>query len=130
MLHLALHTLMSNSQVPNETFKAAAHLVVTGHRRRYPDVKIVLAHLGGSTPYLAPRVAVLSNYMGCTLSPDEILDAFKTFYYETALSASDVNLKAIDNFVQKDHILFGTDFPGEFSSPSIHETGVDVYLQL
>jgi len=50
------------------------------------------------------------------LSPDEILGTFKAFYYETALSASDVNLKAVDNFVQKDHILVGTDFPGEFSS--------------
>lgn len=99
------------TEVPNETFKAAAHLVVTGNRRRFPDVKIILSHLGGSTPFLAPRVAVLSNHMGCTLSPDEILDDFKTFYYETALSASDVTLKAIDNFVQKDHILFGTDFP-------------------
>jgi predicted TIM-barrel fold metal-dependent hydrolase len=113
MFLLALHSLIPDSQVPNETFKAAAHLVVTGNRHRYPDVKIILAHLGGSTPFLAPRVAVLSNYMGCTLSPDEILDAFKTFYYETALSASDDNLKAIDGFVKKDHILFGTDFPGE-----------------
>jgi predicted TIM-barrel fold metal-dependent hydrolase len=120
---------MPNSQVPNETFKAAAHLVVTGNRRRYPDVKIILSHLGGSTPFLAPRVAVLSNHMGCTLSPDEILDDFKTFYYETALSASDVNLKAIDNFVQKDHILFGTDFPGEFFHSSMHERDVDNYLQ-
>ncbi|KAF8974490.1 hypothetical protein BDZ97DRAFT_1900139 [Flammula alnicola] len=104
------------TEVPNETFKAAAHLVVTGHRRSFPSVKIVLAHLGGSTPFLAARVAVLSNYMGCVLSPEEILDDFKTFYYETALSASEFNLAAIENFVQHDHILFGTDFPGKDSS--------------
>lgn len=105
--------ILTISQVPNETFKAAAHLVVTGHRRKFPDVKIILAHLGGSAPFLAARVAVLSNHMGCGLSPEEILDDFKTFYYETALSAYEVNLIAMENFVEHDHILFGTDFPGE-----------------
>ncbi|KAF8812511.1 hypothetical protein BYT27DRAFT_7133244, partial [Phlegmacium glaucopus] len=100
------------TEVPNETFKAAAHLVVTGHRRNFPDVNIILAHLGGSTPFLASRVAVLSNYMGCSLSPAEILEDFQTkFYYETALSACEANLAAMQKFVREDHIFFGTDFP-------------------
>ncbi|KAF8165275.1 hypothetical protein B0H34DRAFT_231376 [Crassisporium funariophilum] len=101
------------TDVPNETFKAAAHLVVSGHRRLFPDVKIILAHFGGSTPFLAPRIAVLSNYMGCILTPEEILEDFRTFYYETALSAHETTLAAMDKFVRSDHILFGTDFPGE-----------------
>ncbi|PPQ94033.1 hypothetical protein CVT25_009881 [Psilocybe cyanescens] len=100
------------TEVPNETFKAAAHLVVTGNRRKFPDVKVILAHLGGSVPVLAARVAVLSNHMGCILTPEEILEDFKTFYYETALSGYEANLAAIEKFVAHDHILFGTDFPG------------------
>lgn len=100
-------------QVPNETFKAASHLVVTGRKRKYTDVKIILAHLGGSTPFLAPRVAVLSPHMGCTLSPEEIIEDFKSFYYETALSTSSINLTAMDAFVSPDRVLFGTDFPGQ-----------------
>lgn len=79
----------------------------------FPDVKIILAHLGGTTPFLASRVAVLSNHMGCPLSPEEILDDFKSFYYETALSSYEPNLLAIEKFVKHDHILFGSDFPGE-----------------
>lgn len=100
-------------QAPNETFKAAAHLVITRHRRIFSDVKIVLAHLGGATPFLASRVAVLSSHMGCPLSPEEILEDFKTFYYESALSAYEPNLLAIQKFVEHDHILFGSDFPGK-----------------
>jgi predicted TIM-barrel fold metal-dependent hydrolase len=99
-------------QVPNETFKAAAHLVVTGKKRRYPNVKIILAHLGGVTPFLAARVAALSRYMGCSLTRKEILEDFKCFYYDTALSAHDTTLTAMEKFVSLDHILFGTDFPG------------------
>ncbi|KAF8551459.1 hypothetical protein OG21DRAFT_279761 [Imleria badia] len=100
------------SEVPNETYKAAAHLVVTGKKRRFHNVKIILAHLGGSTLFLAPRVAALSHYMGCPLAPDEILQDFKTFYYETALSSHPTTLAALDAFVPIDRVLFGSDYPG------------------
>ncbi|PIL37116.1 hypothetical protein GSI_00808 [Ganoderma sinense ZZ0214-1] len=99
------------TEVPNETFKAAAHLVVSGKKRRFPNVKIILAHLGGVTPFLAPRVAVLSRHMGCPLSHEEILEDFKTFYYDTALSTHETTLAAMQAFISADRILFGSDFP-------------------
>ncbi|KAI0940006.1 hypothetical protein AcV5_001228 [Taiwanofungus camphoratus] len=99
------------TEVPNETYKAAAHLVVTGKKRRFANVKIILAHLGGSTPFLAPRVAVLSRHMGCTLTPEAMLEDFKSFYYETALSAQETTLTAMQAFVGPKRILFGTDLP-------------------
>jgi predicted TIM-barrel fold metal-dependent hydrolase len=98
-------------EVPNETYKAAAHLVTSGKKRRFSNVKIVLAHAGGSTPFLASRVAVLSHHQGCELTPEEILDDFRTFYYETALAGFDTNLVALENLVEPERILFGTDFP-------------------
>jgi len=70
-----------------------------------------LAHLGGSAPFLAPRVAVLSNYMGSGLTPEDILDDFKTFYYDTALSSHESTLTAMQSFVSPDRLVFGTDFP-------------------
>lgn len=106
-------------EVPHETFKAAASLVVSGRKRTYPNINFVLAHLGGSTPFLAPRVAVLSNYMGCGLTPEETLEDFKTFYYETALSSHESTLTAMESFVGPDRLVFGTDFPGR-RSPRFH----------
>ncbi|CCM03180.1 uncharacterized protein FIBRA_05302 [Fibroporia radiculosa] len=99
------------TEVPNETYKGAAHLVVTGKKRKFSNVKIILSHLGGSTISLAPRVAVLSKHMGCPLSPEEILQDFQSFYYETALSAHKATLSALKSFVGPDRVLFGTDFP-------------------
>jgi predicted TIM-barrel fold metal-dependent hydrolase len=98
-------------EVPNETYKAAAHLVTSGKKRRYANVKIVLSHAGGSTPYLASRVAVLSRHQGCELTPEEIIDDFRTFYYDTALAGFETNLIALESLVQPDRIVFGTDFP-------------------
>ncbi|KAL4081687.1 hypothetical protein V8B97DRAFT_80219 [Scleroderma yunnanense] len=81
--------------------------------------KIIFAHLGGSTPFLAPRVAVLSHHMRCPLSPEEILQDFGTFYYETALSSHEATLAAIEAFVPADHILFGSDFPDKVLSRNL-----------
>jgi predicted TIM-barrel fold metal-dependent hydrolase len=80
-------------------------------KRRYSNVKIVLAHAGGSAPYLASRVAVLSHHQGSELTPEEIIDDFRTFYYETALAGFETNLVALESLVQPDRLLFGTDFP-------------------
>ena len=100
------------SETPNETYKGAADLVTSGRKRQYPNVKIILSHSGGSTPVLAARVAALAAFhLDCELSPDEILADFRTFYYETALSGFETNLVALENFVEPEHILFGTDFP-------------------
>ncbi|KAJ7068341.1 hypothetical protein C8F01DRAFT_957099, partial [Mycena amicta] len=99
-------------EVPGETYKAAAHLVVSGRKRKYPDVHIILAHLGGSTPFLAARVAALASHMGCELSPEEIMEDFKTFYFDSALSAHPTTLTLMRSFVGPERILFGTDFPG------------------
>ena len=91
--------------------KGAADLVTSGRKRQYPNVRIILSHSGGSTPFLAARVAALAAFhLDCELSPDEILADFRTFYYETALSGFETNLVALENFVEPDHILFGTDF--------------------
>lgn len=117
------------SEVPNETYKAAADLVTSGRKRQYPNVRIILSHSGGSTPFLAARVAVLSHYLGCELSPEEIIADFRTFYFETALSGFETNLVALENFVPPDRILFGTDFPAV--SPQMagwYTTNVDNYF--
>ncbi|KAI0719589.1 hypothetical protein C8T65DRAFT_693227 [Cerioporus squamosus] len=98
------------TEVPNETYKAAAHLVVTGKKRKYRNVRIILSHLGGSTVWLAPRVAVLSAYMGSQLAPEEIIEDFKTFYFDTALATSETTLTAAETFVSPDRVLFGTDY--------------------
>ncbi|KAF9076718.1 hypothetical protein BDP27DRAFT_697140 [Rhodocollybia butyracea] len=98
-------------QVPNETFKAASSLVVTSTKRKFPDVKIILSHMGGSMPFLSPRIAAGAYYMGCSLTPEEIIADFKSFYFDTALSAHETTLITMESFITPDRLLFGSDFP-------------------
>jgi hypothetical protein len=55
--------------------------------------------------------------MGCQLSCEDILEDFKSFYYETALSGYDANLAAMETFVGSEKLLFGSDFPGSIAIP-------------
>jgi predicted TIM-barrel fold metal-dependent hydrolase len=116
-------------EVPNETYKAAADLVTRGKKRRHPNVRIVLSHSGGSTPFLAGRVAGLAAYQGGELSPEEMIEDFRGFYYETALSGFATSLVALENFVEPDHIMFGSDFPAVDLATAAWYTGnVDDYF--
>jgi predicted TIM-barrel fold metal-dependent hydrolase len=116
-------------EVPNETYKAAADLVTRTKKRRYANVRIVLSHSGGSTPFLASRVAGLAHYQGSELSPEEMIDDFRSFYYETALSGFETNLVTLENFVEPDHILFGSDFPAvELATAAWYTRNVDAYF--
>lgn len=45
--------------------------------------------------------------------PEEILEDFKSFYYDSALSAHQTTLAAAEHFIDRNRILFGTDFPGK-----------------
>jgi predicted TIM-barrel fold metal-dependent hydrolase len=40
-----------------------------------------------------------------------MIEDFRGFYYEAALSGLETNLVTLENFVEPDHILFGSDFP-------------------
>jgi predicted TIM-barrel fold metal-dependent hydrolase len=116
-------------EVPNETYKAAADLVTRAKKRRYANVKIVLSHSGGSTPFLASRAAVLGHGLGGELSPEEMIEDFRSFYYETALSGFETNLVALENFVEPDHILYGSDFPAvDLATAAWYTRNVDAYF--
>jgi predicted TIM-barrel fold metal-dependent hydrolase len=116
-------------EVPNETYKAAADIVTRGKKRRYANARIVLSHSGGSTPFLASRAAVLGHWQGSELSPEEMIEDFRSFFYETALSGFETNLVALENFVEPDHIMFGTDFPAvDLATAAWYTSNVDAYF--
>ncbi|KAG6827533.1 hypothetical protein H0H93_015549 [Arthromyces matolae] len=53
--------------------------------------------------------------MGSALTPEEILEDFRSYYYETALSSLGSNMACMDAFVSPSRLLFGSDFPGQDS---------------
>jgi len=93
-----------------DTTRAAFRLVRAGVPRRHPQLKIILSHAGGFVPYASHRLAItLTGETG--RAPDEVLDDFASFYFDTALSGTPAALPSLLAFAKPGHVLFGSDWP-------------------
>ena len=99
-------------EFPFETTRTAVSLIIAGALRRFADIRLILAHAGGTLPYLVPRVVLsLSMMPGILERVGDAHAAFASFYYDTALSAGASTVSALMQVTSRGHVLFGTDFP-------------------
>ena len=98
---------------PHETGRAAMDMLVSGTTRRHSGCKIILSHAGGTLPYLIYRAAGMLPHtpMSIGLSTEQIVEEARNFYFDTAISANRVTLKALLELAKPGHVLFGSDFP-------------------
>ncbi|KAK2757317.1 hypothetical protein FQN54_004831 [Arachnomyces sp. PD_36] len=102
---------------PHETGRAAMDMITMGTRSKYPDCKVILSHAGGTLPSLISRIATplkkapdFAAYFKTGTTHNRTMDDFRSFYYDLALSSSQVLKMALD-IIPHDHILYGSDFP-------------------
>jgi aminocarboxymuconate-semialdehyde decarboxylase len=101
-----------------DTTLAASKLVFSGVAKRYPRIRWVLGHLGGTIPYLAERLdRGWRAFRECREHIDEPPTTYlkKHFYYDTVNFAAGPLKLAID-FAGVDHILAGSDYPHKIGS--------------
>jgi aminocarboxymuconate-semialdehyde decarboxylase len=97
---------------PFDTTRTAVQLVLSGVVERSPRVKIILSHAGGFVPYAAHRFAELAPAVRLNVPPvPELIESFRSFYFDTALSSGPASLLALQSFARPGHILYGSDFP-------------------
>lgn len=100
-------------EFPFDTTRAATNLVFSGALKRFPNIKFILSHAGGTIPFLAYRI----DLTGLTIpnsgrtAPKGAVSHLRQLYYDTALSTSTFALCGLREFVDSTHILFGSDFP-------------------
>lgn len=102
---------------PHETGRTAAHMVMTGTKGRYPDMKVILSHAGGTLPLLAERLAQLNSTLfkenmeeTSPKNAEQIVADAKSFYFDLALSGTHNVLDVIMNWAPQ-RVLYGSDFP-------------------
>lgn len=96
-----------------DTTLAASKLVFSGVVRRYPKIRWVLGHLGGTIPYLAERLdRGWRAFESCRRNIDEPPTAYlkRHFWYDT-VNFSQGPLKLAIEFAGVDRILAGSDYP-------------------
>ena len=96
----------------------AIKTVWSGQAARYPDVRFIWSHAGGSAPFLAGRIDRASRSMKEKM-PQGAMAEMKKFYYDTAGAANAGAIASLLKLVASDHIMFGTDFPPGGSSSEV-----------
>ena len=98
---------------PADTTRAIASLHYSNTFARTPDVKYVLAHAGGTVPYLAGRFAIVDQMRVIPGEQDRAsaAETFRRLYWDTALSWGDPVLRLLREVAGIDHVLFGSDYP-------------------
>ena len=111
---------------PVHTTRAVMDLLYSGRLQRFPNIRFIMAHGGGTVPYLAHRIASGlgmeepargrgpggAGSLGVPgpfhEAPEEGLGLLKGLYYDTA-SPGQAHLTALQEFVGPSQLVFGTD---------------------
>ncbi len=96
-----------------DTTRAIIGVAFSGDAARYPDIRFIWSHAGGSAPFLAGRIdgGNVNDRM-----PKGFLNEARKFYYDTAGASNRGALASLLELVPKSQVLFGTDFPPGGSS--------------
>lgn len=94
-----------------DTTRAITSFLVNGTFTRFPDIRFIFCHSGGTAPVLANRINTLLPKEISDKLPDGVLGEFKKLYYDVANATSPSPLAALTDLVPPSQILFGSDFP-------------------
>ncbi len=103
-----------------DTTRAIAGVAFSGDAARFPDIRFIWSHAGGTAPFLAGRIDGASANARDRL-PNGFLYELKRFYYDTAGAANRGALASLLELVTSAHVLFGTDFPPGGTSRGVAE---------
>jgi 6-methylsalicylate decarboxylase len=110
----------STIEFGTDTSRAIFKMVFSGSSSRYPDMRMIFSHAGGTMPYLVLRGIKDSLGSGGPVGPkNEVVPPVpngfvaevQRFYYDTAQAGGGAAMSALKRVVPVSHIVFGTDFP-------------------
>jgi 6-methylsalicylate decarboxylase len=102
-----------------DTTRAIASYVYRGAARRFPNVKMIWSHAGGTMPFLIERFQGADRSPGAKVqAPEGFRAAASRFFYDIAQASNPVATAALRAVVPVSHIVFGTDYP--FRTPLDH----------
>jgi predicted TIM-barrel fold metal-dependent hydrolase len=97
-----------------DTTRTIASLVFSGTASRYPDIRWIFSHSGGTMPFLLSRFVRQEIDMkdrAVKAMPKGLMYELRKFHYDTAQGNHSGALAALMKVVTPSQVLFGTDFP-------------------
>ena len=101
----------SSIEYATDSTRTIAHLVFTGTAMRFPDIRWIFSHSGGTLPFLTSRFVRLAEERKIANLPDGPLPEFRKFHYELAQGNTPGQIAALLKMVSISQVLYGTDYP-------------------
>ena len=95
-----------------DTTLAVARMCFDGMLRDFPDIRWIVAHLGGAVPYLMERLDNgWRDFPECRVKIDELPSTYlKRLYYDT-VNFNPHMLKMVREMIGVEHMVMGSDYP-------------------
>jgi predicted TIM-barrel fold metal-dependent hydrolase len=114
----------SEIEYGTDTTRAIASMVFTGASQRFPDIKMIFSHGGGTMPFLIRRF--LKDAVGvpslAKVVPNGFMPEARRFFYDIAQIPIRAPLLALRDVVPVSNLVFGTDYP--YLSSAEHVQGL------
>ena len=94
-----------------DSTRTIAHLVFSGTTTKFPDIRWIFSHSGGTLPFLTGRFIRLAEQAKLAHLPNGPLPEFKRFFYELAQGNTPGQIAALLKMVSISQVMYGTDFP-------------------
>jgi predicted TIM-barrel fold metal-dependent hydrolase len=100
-------------EFPFDTTRAIVNLIYSGTFERCPNVRLQVAHLGGTAPFLADRIAQWAQREPDrqAAAPAGAIAYLQRLFYDTGLSNNTIALASVRALAGLDRVVFGTDWP-------------------
>jgi predicted TIM-barrel fold metal-dependent hydrolase len=107
-----------------DTSRAIVRTIFSGTTQKYPDLRVIFSHAGGTMPFLVERLVNLAKTPQYVAQfPKGYLAEAAKYYYDTAQASNAAAMSALRKVVPVSQIVFGTDYPFRTSAEHVKALG-------
>lgn len=107
-----------------DTTRAIASYIYRGAAGRFPNVRMIWSHSGGTMPFLIERFDGADRSPAAKAqAPEGFRKTAARFFYDIAQSSNPVATTALRSVIPVSQIVFGSDYP--FRTPAEHVKGLE-----
>jgi len=98
----------STIEFATDSTRTITHIVFSGVATKFPDIRWIFSHSGGTLPFLTARLELVARQKQLDGGALPIL---RKFYYELAQGTTPGQLAALLKMAPASQLLYGTDYP-------------------
>jgi predicted TIM-barrel fold metal-dependent hydrolase len=103
-----------------DTARTVVDFVLSGNAERYPNLRVIVPHMGGVLPLLADRVELFRPIMGDPGGGPTVTETLRRFHYDLAGAPNTAQLAALATITTPERLLYGSDYSWTRAETALH----------